>query len=194
MYMLISVGHLFVSTPVCLSDVHISAVYQVLLGLLPPRVLAIILVEVFLSSAIGHLYSRCCFLCSVFLMMSPVAATTTTTAAVMCSRESPITTTVTMVSNFVGLAAFGQLDVILPPQFILRDTVRSSIGLTTVLQWQQPQFQMPSQAYTIYAMGPTEVSFLFRVVPSINSLCYMLVPSIVFTFVIKFPCGCHAHQ
>ena len=56
--------------------------------------------------------------------------------------------------------AFGQHDVVLLPPLILKDTVRGVVSLTIVLQ-QQPQSQMPSQIYANYAMGPSEMSFLF---------------------------------
>ena len=61
-----------------------------------------------------------------------------------------------------GLAALGQHDVVMPPQLILRDTFRASIGLTTVLQQQQPQSQMFSQTYANNAMGPPQVHFVFQ--------------------------------
>ena len=56
------------------------------------------LLEVFQSSAIGNIYSRWFFLCSVFLIICPVTATTTIPpVTVVCSRTSPITMTITMV-------------------------------------------------------------------------------------------------
>ena len=73
-FMLLSVGHPSVCQhTVCLSDVHISAVYQVFLGPLPQGVLTITLQEVLLYSAIGNIYSTCFFFV-VFLIFSPVAA------------------------------------------------------------------------------------------------------------------------
>ena len=95
--------------------------------------------------------------------MSPVTATTTTPpVTVVCHGASPITLTVTMAPTSVGLAASDQLDMVLPPQLIPRDTMRDSVGLTTVPQQQQLRSQMPSPEYVNYAMGPPQVSFLFQ--------------------------------
>ena len=72
--------------------------------------------------------------------MSEVTTTTTTPPVTfMCSRASPSTINVTMASTSVGLAASGQHDVVLSPQFILMDTMRSSVGLATVLKQHHPQ-------------------------------------------------------
>ena len=49
-----------------------------------------------------------------------------------------------MAPMFVSLTALCQHDVVLPPQLILRDTMRDSVGVTTLQQQQQPQSQMPS--------------------------------------------------
>ena len=62
----------------------------------------------------------------------------------------------------VGSAPLGQYDVVLTPQLILRDTMRGAVGLTTVLQPQHSQSQMPSQAYGNYVMGYPRGSFLFQ--------------------------------
>ena len=71
----------------------------------------------------------------MFLNKSTATATTTTSlATVVCSRALPITMTVTMAPISVGLAALGQYDMVLPLHLILRDTVRNSAGLDTVLQ------------------------------------------------------------
>ena len=95
--------------------------------------------------------------------MPPVTATTTTSAVkVVCSRASLITMTVTITPTSVDLAAVGQHDMILPTQLILMNTMMGSVDLTTVLQQQQSQSQMPSQAYTNYAMSPPQLSFLFQ--------------------------------
>ena len=40
--------------------------------------------------------------------------------------------------------------------------MRGDVGITTVLQEQQPQSLMPSQLYANYSMGPPQVSFLFQ--------------------------------
>ena len=66
-----------------------------------------------------------------------------------------------MTSTSAGLTAKGQHDVVLPPQLILRDMMRGCVGLITVLQKQQSQSQMPSQAYANYTMGSPQASFLF---------------------------------
>ena len=70
--------------------------------------------------------------------------------------------TATMDPTSVALTTLGQHDVVLPLQLIQRDTMRGSVGLTTMLQQQQSQSQMPSQAYDNNAMGPSQVSFLFQ--------------------------------
>ena len=48
----------------------------------------------------------------------------------------------------------GQQDVVLKPQLILRDAMRGSARLNNMPQ-QQPESQIPSQAYVNYAMGPS---------------------------------------
>ena len=103
------------------------------------------------------------FLDSVFLIMLPITATTTIQPlTVVCSRASLITMTVTMAPTSVHLTASDQLDLVLPPQLLHRDTMRGSFGLTTVPKQQLPQSEMPSQAYASYTMGPSLVSFLFQ--------------------------------
>ena len=77
--------------------------------------------------------------------MAPVIASTKTPlVTVVSSRASPIIMTVSMAPTSVSLAASGYHDVVLPPHLIPRDTLRGSIGLTTVPQQQQPQSQMIS--------------------------------------------------
>ena len=72
--------------------------------------------------------------------------------------------TVTMVPSLMGLPAMlDQCDVFLQLLLAVRDS-EGVVGLATVLQ-QQPQSQMPLQAYADYAMGPPHVSFSFRVEP-----------------------------
>ena len=103
------------------------------------------------------------FLCSVFLILSPVTTTSPTQhVTVVCSRASPIAMTITKALISVGLATSWEQVVILPPKLILRDTIMGSVGLATESQQQQPQSQMLSQAYANYAMGPLQVSFLFQ--------------------------------
>ena len=61
--------------------------------------------------------------------------------------------------SILGLsAAMGQNDVVLPPPLILMETVRGVVHFATVPQ-QQPQSQMPYQAYASYAVGSPEASF-----------------------------------
>ena len=84
----------------------------------------------------------------MFLIVSQVMKTiTTATVTVVCSRVVPITMTVTLAPNSVGQTALSQHDVILLPHLIPRNTMRVFVGLTTVLQQQKPQYQMPSQVY-----------------------------------------------
>ena len=79
--------------------------------------------------------------------MSPVTtATSTPPVRVVCSRASPIITTVSVATTFVVLVASDQHDVVLPPHLIIREKMRGFVGLTTVLQQHQHQSQMPSQA------------------------------------------------
>ena len=83
----------------------------------------------------------------MFLIMSQdTVSTTTPPVAVVFCGASTITIHVTMAPTCVGLTALGQHSVFLPPQLILRDTMRGSAGITNVPQQQQPQSQMPSQA------------------------------------------------
>ena len=60
--------------------------------------------------------------------------------------------------------------------------MNGSAGLINVPQQQQPQFQMHSQVYANYAMGPLQVSFSYRVEPSTNSYVMCLVSLMVFGF------------
>ena len=107
--------------------------------------------------------------------MSQVTAVPTTTTTppvtIMCSSGLSITTTVTVAPTTGYLAIFGQHDVVLPPQLILRDTMRGSVGLANVLKQQQPQSHMPSEAHAKYAMGPPELSF------SLSQLSFPLIVS-----------------
>ena len=67
-----------------------------------------------------------------------------------------------LTSTSVG-QTFGQHDVVLLPQLILRNTMRVSAGLTTMLQQQPPQPQVLSHAYANYVMDPLQVSFSYIV-------------------------------
>ena len=67
--------------------------------------------------------------------MSQVTITNTTTTPSMtavCSRTTLITKMVMLAPTSVGQTTLGQ-----PPQLILKDTVKGSVGLTT-MQQQQP--------------------------------------------------------
>ena len=120
--------------------------------------------------------------------MSPVTVTTTTTPeTVVCSGLMAITMTVTLVSISVEQTTLVQHDVVLLPQMILRETVGSSAGLTTMPWKQQPQSQMSCQDYANYSMVPPQLSFSFRVEPSTDFLCHVLVSVVVFTFFVQFP-------
>ena len=79
---------------------------------------------------------------------------TTPPVTVVYSGALLITTTVKLAPTSVGQTTSGQHDVVLLPQLILRDTVRASVGLTTLDQQQQPQSLMPHQACANYALGP----------------------------------------
>ena len=87
--------------------------------------------------------------------MPQITATTTShPVTVVGSIVSSSTTTLTVVLTSVGLtAAVSQHDMVLPPPMIPRDTMRSVVGQTIVLQ-QQPQSWMPFEACTNYTMGP----------------------------------------
>ena len=50
--------------------------------------------------------------------------------------------TVMLAPTSVGQTTAGQHDVILPPKLILRDTIRGSVGQTTVPQQQEHQSQI----------------------------------------------------
>ena len=94
------------------------------------------------------------------------------------SQVTLTTTTATpplMVPTFVGQTSSHQHDVVLPPKLIPRDMMIGYDVLTTMLWWQQPQSQMSSQTYAIYAMGHLQASFSFKNEPLTNSLWYVLV-------------------
>ena len=93
----------------------------------------------------------------------------------VCSGASLITMTIVMASTSVGQSTSGQHDVVLLPQLILRDTMKGSVGITPMLQQQQSQSQMPSQAYADRAMGPLQVGFLFQSLAFHQFICHVLV-------------------
>ena len=83
----------------------------------------------------------------------------TTTPVIVCTGRL---TTPMMITTPLGLAApLGKWDVVLPAPLILKDKMRDIVCFASLLQ-QQPQSQIPSQAYANYDMGPPQVSFLFQ--------------------------------
>ena len=107
-------------------------------------------------------YASCCsFLYSVFIMShvsNTTATITTPPVTVLCSGMSPLLSMVTMAPSLMGLwATLGQYDVVLTPRHS-----GGVVGLSTVPH-QQPQSQMPLQAYANYAMGHAQVGYSFRV-------------------------------
>ena len=101
-------------------------------------------------------------------------------------------TMVTMAPTLIGLpATSGQYDLDLPPLLMPKYTI-GVVGLTTVLQ-QQPQSQMPLQAYANYAMGPPKVCFSFRVELLTNFLKGIDICSGV-CFLLSSNAECHIHQ
>ena len=86
---------------------------------------------------------------------------------------------VTLAPTSVGQITLGQQDMVLP-QFIPRDILMGSGGLMHVPQQQQPQSQMPPQAYANCAMGPLQVHFSIRVEPPTDSYVMCLVSVMVF--------------
>ena len=110
-------------------------------------------------------FSQRNFLCSVFFIMSQATVTTTAPpVTVVCSSAPSFTMIATMVQTTLGLAAFGQHDVVLLPLLILRDTMRFSVGFATLPHWQQAQSQMPLWAYANYMPWSSLGKFL-RVEP-----------------------------
>ena len=95
----------------------------------------------------------------VYIMSQASAATaaiTTAPVTVICSRMSSLLSTVTMAPSLMGLpVTSGQYDVVLPPLLTPRNS-GGAVGLATVSQ-QQPQSQMPFQAY-----GFSTDKFLFQ--------------------------------
>ena len=112
--------------------------------------------------------------------------TTTSPVTVVCSGASLITKMDMLAPTSVGQITLDQQDVVLPPQFILRDTVRGFVGLMHVPQ-KQTQSQMPSEAYANYSMGPPLLSFSFRFQPPTDSYVMCLVSGMVFVFCFQVP-------
>ena len=128
------------------------------------------------------------------LIMSTVTTTSTNPpVTIVCSRALLITMTVTMAPTSVGLATLGQHDVILPPQWIIRDTMRGLSGLATI-----PQYNNLSPRCLLRHM-PLMPWDLLRWILSFQS--WALLPIHYFVYwcflwclfsAFKFPCGCHA--
>ena len=86
-----------------------------------------------------------------------MAMTITPPVTVLSSSTSSLLSMVTLVPSLMGLPlASGQHDVVVVPP-LTPGNCGGVDGLVMVLQ-QQPQSQMPLQAYANYAMGPPQVS------------------------------------
>ena len=113
----------------------------------------------------------CSFPCSVFIMSeasATIAMTTSIPVPVVGSSMSSLLSTVTLASSLMGPpVTSGQHYVALTPR-----NSGDVVGLAAVPQ-QQPQFQIPLQAYANYAIGPLEVGFSFRVEPPTIFLLYV---------------------
>ena len=120
-----------------------------------------------------------------------MAMATTTPVTVVCSGTSSVLTAVTVAPSIMGLPAMlGQHDVALPPPLTLKES-GGVVGLATVPQ-QQPQCQMPLQAYVNYAKGPPQVGFSFRIEPPHHFyMCLCLFWCMLSTF--RSLAGCHNH-
>ena len=139
----------------------------------------------------------CSFLCSVLIMSQPSAAmamTTTPPVTMVCSSTSSFLSNVIMAPFVKGFltTTSSQYDVVL----LLPLTPKNSggvVGLATVLQ-QQPQSQMPLQAYANCAMGPPQVGFSFRVEP-LTVLIFIYVWCLFWCMLFTFRChaGCHIY-
>ena len=104
------------------------------------------------------------------LIMSQVTVTTTTVTqpvTVVCCGSSLITVTVMLGPTFVSQMTSGNHDMFLPPQLIMRNTVRGTAGLSTMPWQQQPQSQMPSHSISLTsrrgAQTKVKVGFQFNV-------------------------------
>ena len=96
------------------------------------------------------------------LILSQSITATATTLPVLCAAVSlSLTTTVTLPPSLMELpVTSGQHHVVLLP-LLMPWYIGVVVGLATIPQ-QQPQSQMPPQAYANYAMGPPQLSFSFR--------------------------------
>ena len=103
------------------------------------------------------------FLCGAFSLCLKLLTTTTLTPPVtdVCPGAMLIADCYTDF-HFCGSNNIRSETVVLPGQLIPKDMVRISVSLTSMLQQQQLQSQMPSQAYANYAKGLTLVNFQFQ--------------------------------
>ena len=110
---------------------------------------------------------------------------TTPTMNDVCCGASLVIVMVTLTPTSLGQISSGQQELALWPQFILRDILRYSAGLTCVLQQHLPQSWVPSQVYARYAMGLPQVSF--SVEPPSDSSVMCLVSAMVFGCCFQVP-------
>ena len=80
----------------------------------------------------------------MFILVSHVTITTATPPVDIVSSALTRTMIVMTAPSSMGLAVVLDHDVVLPPPFILMDTMRGTVGLTTMEQQQHPQLQIPS--------------------------------------------------
>ena len=121
--------------------------------------------------------------------MSHISATTavpaTSPMTVVCSSISSLLSTFSMAPSLNGLTATsGQHDVVMPPMLKPRYS-GGVVGLATVPQ-QEPQSQIPLQAYANYVLGPPQVGFSFTVEPPTIFTCFVSV--LVSAFCFQMPC------
>ena len=112
--------------------------------------------------------------------------TTTLPVTVVSSGMSSLSL-VTMAPSLMGLPTMlGQHDVVLPPSLIPRCS-GGVLGHASMPQ-QQPPCSMPLQAYANYAMGTSQVDFIFRVEPPTILYGICLVSVLVSAFYFQLPC------
>ena len=128
-----------------------------------------LIVDVFLAVCV-HYVSHYCDHCHYHSLVTFVH-----------SGATLITMMVMLATISVGQTTLVPHDVVLPPQLILRGTMRGSPGLTTMLQQHQSQSQMPSGIFQL-CHGSLEVSISFRLETSTDSSCHVLVSVMVFAF------------
>ena len=107
--------------------------------------------------------SCCCsFLCSVFIMSqaSTTKSISTPLVTVVCFSMSCLLSMVNMAPSLVGPSATsGQHDMALSP--LLKPRYSGGVVVLATVPQQQPQSQMPLQAFANYVMGPAQVGFSF---------------------------------